>query len=58
MDKVKAETERKKSNNIIKEITEATDWCAGMVPVMKRNGEIRICTDFKRLNEKSRETAL
>ena len=32
-------------------ITEATDWCAGIVPVMKRNGEIRICTDFKRLNE-------
>ena len=56
MDKVKAEIERKKSNNIIEEITEATDWCAGMVPVMKRNGKITICIDFKRLNEKSRET--
>ena len=51
MDKVKAEIERTKANNIIEEITEAADWCAGMVPVMKRNGEIRICTDFKRLNE-------
>ena len=51
MDKVKAEIERMKANNIIEEITEATDWCAGMVPVMKRNGEIRICTDFKSLNE-------
>ena len=47
MDKVKAEIERMKANNITEEITEATDWCAGMVPVMKRNGEVRICTDFK-----------
>ena len=49
MDKVKDEIERMKANNITEEI--ATDWCAGMVPVMKRNGEIKICTDFKRLNE-------
>ena len=35
MDKVKAEIECMKANNIIEEITEATDWCAGMVPVMK-----------------------
>ena len=51
MDKVKAEIERMEANNIIEESAEAADWCAGMVPVMKRNGEIRICTHFKRLNE-------
>ena len=51
IEKVKAELERMKENNIIEEITEATDWCAPMVPVLKKNGNIRICTDFKRLNE-------
>ena len=51
MDKVKSEIDRMKANNIIEEITKATDWCAGMVPVMKRSGEVRTCTDFKRLNE-------
>ena len=29
MDKVKAEIERMKANNIIEETTEGTDWCAG-----------------------------
>ena len=51
LDKVKAELEQMKKDNIVEEITEATDWCAGMVPVQKKNGKIRICTDFKRLNE-------
>ena len=51
MDKVKAEIERMKASNITEEITEATDWRAGIVPVMKRNGEIRICTYFKHLNK-------
>ena len=51
MEKVKAELERKKKADIIQEITEPTDWCAGMVPVLKKkSGAVRICVDLKRLN--------
>ena len=28
-----------------------TEWCAPMVPMIKKNGSIRICVDLKRLNE-------
>lgn len=51
MNKVKNELERLKENNIIQEINEPTDWCAGMVPAQKKNGGIRICADFKKLNK-------
>jgi len=33
------------------EVTEPTDWCAPMVPVVKPNGKIRICVDLRKLNE-------
>lgn len=33
------------------EITEPTDWCVPMVPVVKPNGKIRICVDLRKLNE-------
>ena len=26
-------------------------WCAPMVPVIKKSGDVRICVDFKHLNE-------
>ena len=35
LDKVKAELERMKKNNIIEETTDPTDWCAPTVAVMK-----------------------
>ena len=38
------------SAGIIEEITEPTDWCSPMVPVVKKNGNIRICADLKKLN--------
>ncbi|KAK7098079.1 hypothetical protein V1264_004963 [Littorina saxatilis] len=49
--KVKAELERMQAAGIIKEVKETTDWCAPMVPVVKPNGSVRICVNFKRLNE-------
>ena len=36
---------------VISLIEEPTDWCAGMVPVRKKNGRIRICVDLTRLNK-------
>jgi transposase InsO family protein len=36
---------------VISQITEPTEWCAGMVPVPKKNGTVRICVDLTRLNQ-------
>ena len=36
---------------MISKIDEPTPWCAGMVVVPKKTGNIRICVDLKPLNE-------
>ena len=48
--KVEAELQRMEKNGVIERVTEATDWCAPMVPVMKKGGGVRICVDLKKLN--------
>ncbi|XP_065182156.1 uncharacterized protein K02A2.6-like [Sycon ciliatum] len=48
--KVKAELVRMEAADVITKITEPTDWCAPMVPVAKKNGDVRICVDLRRLN--------
>ena len=35
---------------VITEVTEPTDWCAGMVIVPKPNGQVRLCVDLTKLN--------
>ena len=35
---------------VISRVDEPTEWCAGMVVVPKRGGDIRICVDLKPLN--------
>ncbi|KAL7827619.1 hypothetical protein SRHO_G00333370 [Serrasalmus rhombeus] len=45
--KVEQELARMQSLGIIEEVREATDWCAPMVPVVKKNGKIRICVRSK-----------
>ncbi|XP_025116120.1 uncharacterized protein K02A2.6-like [Pomacea canaliculata] len=50
LDKVKEELKRMQETGIIEEITEPTDWCSPIVPVMKKSGSIRICVDYKKLN--------
>lgn len=47
---VKNELERMEKSGVIQRITEPTDWCAPMVPVIKPNGKVRICVDLKKLN--------
>ena len=39
------------SLGIIEEVTDPTNWCAPMVPVEKKNKEVRLCIDLKRLNK-------
>ena len=49
--KVEKELKRMEENDVIEKVTEPTDWCAGMVPVLKKNGDVRICVDLKHLNK-------
>lgn len=52
LSKVETELRRMLDMGIIEEVTEATDWCAPMVPVEKKNREqVRVCVDLKRLNK-------
>ena len=37
--KVEVELQRMKAEGIIEEVTEPTEWCAPMVPVMKKSGK-------------------
>ena len=48
--KVKLEIERMVRMGVITEVTEPTEWCAGMVVVPKPNGKVRICVDLTKLN--------
>ena len=36
---------------VISQVQELTDWCTGMVPVQKKNGQVSICVDLTGLNE-------
>uniref|UniRef100_A0A1X7UAF0 Reverse transcriptase domain-containing protein n=1 Tax=Amphimedon queenslandica TaxID=400682 RepID=A0A1X7UAF0_AMPQE len=49
MDAVKRELER--MENLGVRVNEPIEWCAGMVPVPKKNGQVRICVDLTRLNK-------
>ncbi|KAK3775653.1 hypothetical protein RRG08_049834 [Elysia crispata] len=52
LNKVKAELDRLEKADIIHPIEEPTDWCAPIVPVLKKDGSsVRITTDFKELNK-------
>ena len=50
-DKVKAELDKMEEAGIIKKVTEPTPYCAPMVVAYKKSGDIRICADFRKLNE-------
>ena len=50
LQKVKNELLKMEETGIIEQIQEPTDWCAGIVIVPKKDGEVRICTDYKKLN--------
>ena len=36
---------------VISKITKPSEWCAGVVVVPKKSGDVRICVDLKPLNE-------
>nr|XP_023665577.1 uncharacterized protein K02A2.6-like [Paramormyrops kingsleyae] len=51
MSKVTAELQRMEDHGVVKRVTQPTDWCAPMVPVMKPNGTVRICVGLNKLND-------
>ena len=51
MPKVKAELECMECEGVMSSVSEPTEWCAPMVPVIKKSGDVRIRVDLKHLNE-------
>jgi hypothetical protein len=49
--KVQQELERMQSLGIIVPVEEPTPYCAPMVVVTKKSGDVRLCVDLKRLND-------
>ena len=49
--KVKDELNHMEQLGVIRKVTEPTPWCAGMVVVLKKSGNVRISVDLKPLNE-------
>ena len=39
------------SLGVISPVSDPSPWCPGMVVVLKSSGQVRICVDFKNLNE-------
>ena len=50
-DKVEEELKCLQNQNIIRPVTNPTDWCAPIVVVPKGSDKIRLCVDFTKLNE-------
>ena len=48
---VKTQLEKMRKSGVISPVTEATEWCSGMVIAPKANGKIRICVDLTPLNK-------
>ena len=49
--KVEQELARMESMGVISKVDQPTPWCAGMVVVPKKSGNVRICVDLKPLNQ-------
>ena len=49
MEAVKNELEQMERIGVIARVNQPTEWCAGTVPVSKKDGRVRICVDFTQL---------
>ena len=51
MKAVKTKLTRMEKAGVLSQVTEPSDWCAGMVVVPKKNNTVRICADLTKLNK-------
>ena len=51
LQKVKKELDSMLKQGVISPVTVPTEWCSGMVPVLKPDGRVRICVDLTKLNQ-------
>ena len=49
--KVKNQIETMLQQGVISPVTAPTEWCSGIVPVLKTNGSVRICVDLTHHNK-------
>ena len=49
--KVKSQIKTMLQQGVISPVTALTEWCAGIGPVLKPNGSVRICVDLTHLNK-------
>ena len=49
--KVKAELQRIEKLGVIRKVEEPTEWCSGIVVVLKPNDNVRVYVDLTKLNE-------
>jgi len=49
--KVKSQVETMLEQGVISPVTAPTEWCAGIVPVLKLNGKVLICVDLTEPNK-------
>lgn len=48
---VKQEIGKMEGMGVIRKVDGPTDWCAGIVPVLKPSGDVRVCVDLTQLNK-------
>ena len=48
---VKSKIEAMLEQGVISPVTAPTEWCAGIVPVLKPNGKVQICVDLTELKK-------
>ena len=53
-EKVQEELKKLEEQDIIRPVETPTDWCAPIEAVPKPNGKVRLCIDFRKLNESVR----
>ncbi|UYV65287.1 K02A2.6-like [Cordylochernes scorpioides] len=51
MKQLKEQLEEMTRLGVIESVEEPTEWCAGMVAVLKPGGKLRICVDLTKLNQ-------
>lgn len=43
-----------KGNRVIRKVDGPTGWCAGVVPILKQSGDVRLCVDLTQWNKSER----